>query len=77
MTEQFQNLRASELYCTRCKTARPVREKLLLVLPGGELYDFRCVVCGESCGTREVKAPPPGLRPDPAPQPTRKPRRLH
>jgi len=58
MAQQFGDLRASELYCPRCRTARPVREKLLLVLPHAELHDYRCAVCGESVGSREVKASP-------------------
>lgn len=58
MNEQFKNLSASELFCPRCRVARPVRERLLLVLPGKEIYDFRCMACGESCGTREVVAGP-------------------
>lgn len=58
MQRQFENLTASELYCNRCKVLRPVREKLLLVLPGGEIHGYRCVVCGETLGTREIKAPP-------------------
>ena len=57
MTKQFESLRASELYCPRCKTARPVRERLLLVVPSGEIHAYRCVVCGDTLGTREVKAP--------------------
>ncbi len=58
MPRQFENLRASELYCPRCRTARPVRERLLLVLPHSELFDYRCTVCGESLGSREVKTNP-------------------
>ncbi|MBN1270117.1 MAG: hypothetical protein JXB04_11050 [Kiritimatiellae bacterium] len=58
MQKQFEDLRASELYCPRCRAARPVRERLLLVLPHGELHDYRCVACGESLGTREIKQPP-------------------
>lgn len=65
MQKQFEDLRASELYCPRCKTARPVREKLLLVLPHAELHDYRCVDCGESLGSREVKAAPVMARPHP------------
>ena len=61
MTKQFDSLRASELYCPKCRVARPVRERLLLVLPNAELHDYRCVVCGESLGTREVRATPPGV----------------
>jgi len=58
MPKQFENLTASELFCPRCRTARPVRERLLLVLPHSELYDYRCTVCGESCGSREVSMNP-------------------
>ena len=56
--QQFENLRASQLLCPRCRVAQPVRERLLLVLPGAELYDYRCTVCGSSCGSREAKAGP-------------------
>ncbi len=59
MNKQFDTFTASELYCPRCRIARPMRERLLLVLPHGELHDYRCTVCGESCGSREVTAPPP------------------
>ena len=72
---QFENLRASELYCPTCRKLQPVRERLLLVLPHAELYDYRCVTCGLSLGSREVKAPaqalvsaaslPPRRRPNP------------
>ena len=46
------------MYCPRCRKAQPVRERLLLVLPHAEMHDYRCTVCGESCGSKEVKAPP-------------------
>ena len=58
MQKQFDDLRATELYCPKCKTLRPVRERLLLVVPHGEIYAYRCTGCGETLGTREVKAPP-------------------
>lgn len=61
MSGQFDKLRASELYCPNCKNAQPVRERLLLVLPNGELHAYRCTVCGETLGTREVKAPAQNL----------------
>ena len=57
--KQFESFRASELYCPKCKAARPVRERLLLVLPHGEMNAYRCVVCGETLGTREVKSTHP------------------
>jgi hypothetical protein len=49
---QFRSLAASELYCPRCREATPVRERLLLVLPQGNLYEYRCAHCGTSTGTR-------------------------
>ncbi|MCD6539548.1 MAG: hypothetical protein J7K37_02460 [Candidatus Omnitrophica bacterium] len=33
----------------------PVREVLLLVLPDGNLYDYRCLVCGDSLGMKKDK----------------------
>lgn len=53
---QFGNLRASSLYCNKCQAAMPVRERLLLVLPDKELYDYLCTGCGSSVGQREVTA---------------------
>jgi hypothetical protein len=55
---QFEQLQASELYCSRCRTAQPVRERLLLVLPDGEMREYLCGACGSSVGTRRVAAPP-------------------
>ena len=51
---QFKNLRASSLYCQKCKNAMPVRERLLLVLPDKEIYDYLCTGCASSVGQREV-----------------------
>jgi hypothetical protein len=51
---QFENLRASSLYCQRCQKAMPVRERLLLVLPEKEIYDYLCTGCASSLGQREV-----------------------
>jgi hypothetical protein len=53
---QFENLRASSLYCTKCQAAMPVRERLLLVLPEKEIYDYLCTGCASSVGQREVTA---------------------
>ncbi|MGE0474364.1 MAG: hypothetical protein AB7P17_12085 [Nitrospirales bacterium] len=36
---QFRSLRASLLFCPKCQTATPARERLLLVLPTGYLYE--------------------------------------
>jgi hypothetical protein len=57
----FQDLQASVLFCNRCRVARPVRERLLLVLPDGELREYLCGVCGSSVGQRRVQAARPGL----------------
>ena len=51
---QFENLRASSLYCNQCKAAMPVRERLLLVLPDKEIFDYLCTGCASSVGQREV-----------------------
>ena len=52
--QQFENLRASSLYCQKCQSAMPVRERLLLVLPEKEIYDYLCTGCAASLGQREV-----------------------
>ncbi len=53
---QFENLRASSLYCNKCKAAMPVRERLLLILPSKEIYDYLCTGCASSLGQKEVTA---------------------
>lgn len=55
----FEALQASVLFCNRCRGPRPVRERLLLVLPDGELNEYLCADCGASVGTRKVTAAPP------------------
>ncbi len=57
MEQQFGEFTASELYCPKCKTAQPVRERLLLVLPTGELYEFLCSRCSTSLGKRTITGP--------------------
>lgn len=53
---QFESFRASSLYCSKCQQAMPVREKLLLVLPDKEIFDYLCTGCASSLGQREVTA---------------------
>jgi hypothetical protein len=53
---QFENFTASTLYCEKCRATTPVREKLLLVLPNREIFDYLCTECGSSVGQREVTA---------------------
>lgn len=57
MNQQFGAFTASELYCPKCKVSRPVRERLLLVLPSGDLYEFLCTACGSSLGQRTLSGP--------------------
>jgi hypothetical protein len=77
MSSQFGEFTASELYCPKCARAQPVRERLLLYLPDGMLYEYLCSGCGTSLGERKVtggqgltKPTPPRpapKRPPPAP----------
>ena len=74
MQQQFGELTASELYCPKCQRSQPVREKLLLVLPNGELHEYLCSMCATSLGKRTVTgasltAP---TRPQPRPRPTQR-----
>lgn len=64
MQAQFGELTASELYCPRCRQAQPVRERLLLILPDGEMHEYVCRRCGSSLGQRTVTGPavrPPAM----------------
>lgn len=74
MAQQFGNFTASELYCPKCQRAQPVRERLLLILPDGELHEYLCVRCATSLGERTATMP---TRPAPmARRPARVPRGL-
>ena len=59
--ESFQEFQASVLFCGRCQTAQPVRERLLLILPDGELHEYLCTACGSSVGSRKVTGAVPLL----------------
>jgi len=59
--QQFEHLQASVLFCGRCRAPQPVRERLLLVLPDGELYEYLCTACGESVGKRKLTGASPVL----------------
>ena len=52
---QYEDFNASALYCPKCKQAMPVRSRLLLVLPDGELHEYLCQACASSLGTKTVK----------------------
>jgi len=47
---QFDQLEATELYCTNCRQPVPVRKFLLLILPEGDKYEYRCQYCGTPVG---------------------------
>lgn len=75
MAQQFGQFTASELYCPKCKSSQPVRERLLLVLPTGELHEFLCSKCATSLGKRTVTGPavaPAAKTARPRPAPGRK-----
>lgn len=48
----FGAFRASLLFCPTCRQATPTRERLLLVLPTGNLYEYLCAECGTSTGSK-------------------------
>jgi hypothetical protein len=54
--QQFDTFTASSLYCQKCQATMPVRERLLLVLPDKEIFDYLCTGCASSVGQREVTA---------------------
>jgi hypothetical protein len=56
MGESFDQFNAALLYCNKCGRAMPVRQRLLLVLPDGELYDYTCQGCNSSIGSKTEKA---------------------
>jgi len=49
----YDQFEASELFCSRCRRSQPVRQHLLLVLPTGNKYEYRCAVCATAVGARE------------------------
>lgn len=55
----FEEFQASLLFCGRCRAPQPVRERLLLVLPDGELHEYLCATCGASVGSRKITASAP------------------
>jgi len=50
---QYEALEASELFCSKCRRAQPVRRHLLLVLPTGNKYEYRCAACGTPVGAKD------------------------
>ncbi len=70
--EQFGTFKASQLYCRRCAKSMPVRERLLLILPDKDLYEYLCTGCGDSLGEREVTLADKRLASLRGPQPARR-----
>ena len=56
MEQSFDQFKAALLYCNHCRRAMPVRERLLLILPDGELYDYTCQGCNTSIGSKTERA---------------------
>ena len=52
---QFRSLNATLLFCPTCKEATPARERLLLVLPTGNKYEYVCSYCGTSTGEKTAQ----------------------
>ena len=50
--EAYKEFEATQLYCPTCKQAVPVRKRLLLVLPEGEKYEYLCVYCAATVGSK-------------------------
>lgn len=48
----FDQFEATELYCPQCRSPVPVRKFLLLVLPEGDKYEYRCQYCGTPVGDK-------------------------
>jgi hypothetical protein len=54
--QQFDQFEATTLFCSNCDQAVPVKKKLLLALPDGDKYDYLCVHCGNSVGTKTERS---------------------
>jgi len=64
MGKTFDRFTATLLYCDKCRQAMPVRERLLLFLPDGELYDYVCQSCGNSVGSKTERGPSGLIKPE-------------
>jgi hypothetical protein len=52
--EGYRDFSATHLLCPTCRRATEVRERIMLYLPDGDLYEYSCTVCGTSVGTRKA-----------------------
>lgn len=57
----FGDFEASELFCPKCRQSMPVRRRLLLILPDGDLYEYSCRRCGTKVGSKRDKKTQPLL----------------
>ena len=48
--DSFEEFEATSLFCPRCRRATRARKHLLLVLPTGNKYDYRCAECATQVG---------------------------
>jgi len=53
--KQYDDLQATYLYCNRCGGSMPVRQRLLLILPDGYLFEYYCTQCGNLVGDKKTK----------------------
>ncbi len=53
--KQYDDFQATYLYCNNCGSSMPVRERLLLILPDGYLFEYLCVNCGGVVGDKKTK----------------------
>lgn len=51
---QYKDFTATRLYCDNCGCSMSVKERLLLILPDGYLYEYICVGCGKTVGDKRV-----------------------
>jgi hypothetical protein len=51
--KDFEDLEASQLFCSTCQRAMPVRKRLFLVLLDKEIFDYICTRCGSVVGKKE------------------------
>jgi len=52
-TPSYEEFDAVCLFCPSCRTAQPVRKRLLLELLDGELYEYLCARCNTSVGKKK------------------------
>lgn len=53
--KQFDELNATYLYCNNCGGSMPVKERLLLILPDGYLFEYLCSNCGRVVGDKKTR----------------------